>query len=131
MTPWVEFVVAALIVIGTVFALVGSIGLVKLPDVMTRLHSPTKATTLGVGALLVASIISFYHWKGKLAINELLITLFLFLTAPVAAQFLARAYLHLHCDSAGDLPATNRPCQWSTFQCACPPDAEDGSAAKP
>ena len=47
-----EVLVSILIVVGGFFALVGSIGLVKLPDLLTRLHGPTKATTLGVGGAL-------------------------------------------------------------------------------
>lgn len=116
MSPIADYTIAGFIFLGTAFAIVGSIGLVKLPDLMTRLHSPTKATTLGVGALLVASMIFFYMKNGKLAINELLITLFLFLTAPVAAHFIARAYMHLNCEAAEDLPRPSKDCEWSTYQ---------------
>ena len=51
-----ELLVAALIFIGGFFAFVGSYGLVKLPDTMSRLHTLTKTTTLGVGAILLASM---------------------------------------------------------------------------
>ena len=51
-----ELLVSALILIGTFFILVGSIGLAKLGDMMRRLHAPTKATTLGIGAMLIASM---------------------------------------------------------------------------
>lgn len=44
-----ELIIALLIVLGAIFAFVGSLGLLKLPDLMTRLHAPTKATTLGLG----------------------------------------------------------------------------------
>src|SRR5690606_4969609 len=75
-----EIAVSLLLIIGGVFVLVGSWGLAKLPSVMTRLHGPTKATTLGVGACLIASMIYFPVFGGAYSAHELLITLFLFLT---------------------------------------------------
>lgn len=87
-----ELVVAALIVISATFALIGSFGLVKLPDLMTRLHAPTKITTLGVGGALLASVIYFTFVVEEASVRELLIVLFLFLTAPISAHFLAKAY---------------------------------------
>ena len=89
-----ELLVSALIVVGGSFALIGSVGLVKLPDLLTRLHAPTKATTLGVGGALLASMLFFLCIEGTLSIHELLITLFLFITAPVSAHFIAKAHLH-------------------------------------
>src|SRR3546814_15646144 len=61
---------------------------------MTRLHGPTKATTLGVGSCLVASMIYFPSQGGTWSAHELLITLFLFITAPVSANMIAKAHLH-------------------------------------
>ncbi|MBB5747674.1 Na+/H+ antiporter subunit G [Brevundimonas variabilis] len=94
MTLFAEILVSALLVLGGVFVLVGSWGLAKLPSVMTRLHGPTKATTLGVGACLIASMIYFPFFSGTWSAHELLITLFLFLTAPVSANLIAKAHLH-------------------------------------
>ncbi len=88
-----EITIAAMLVIGGVFGLVGSIGLLKLPDQMTRLHAPTKATTLGVGGVLIGSMLYFLFFQGKLSFHELLITLFLFLAAPITAFFIARVHL--------------------------------------
>ncbi|MFO7704900.1 MAG: Na+/H+ antiporter subunit G [Halopseudomonas sp.] len=90
----VEWIVAALILVGSVFALIGSIGLWKLPDFFMRLHGPTKATTLGVGALVIGSLIYFSTQGEGLSMHELLITLFLFMTAPVSANMLAKAAMH-------------------------------------
>jgi multicomponent K+:H+ antiporter subunit G len=86
-----EFTISALILIGAAFALLGSVGLARLPDLFTRLHGPTKATTLGVGALLIASIIHFSSRGETLTMRELAITLFLFITAPVSAHMIAKA----------------------------------------
>jgi multicomponent K+:H+ antiporter subunit G len=89
---WLDVLLCALLVIGTFFALVGSWGLVKLSDFFKRLHGPTKATTLGVGSALIASAL-YFGWKGSWSEHELLITLFLFLTAPVSAHLLIQAVL--------------------------------------
>jgi multicomponent K+:H+ antiporter subunit G len=110
-----EFVIALHIVIGAVFVLVGSFGLIKLPDLMSRLHGPSKATTLGVGGCLVASIMYFSVIEGRLSVQEVMITFFLFLTAPVTANFIAKAYLHTHEHNSTTLPSPQGKQNWSTF----------------
>ena len=89
---WLDVLLCALLVVGAFFALVGSWGLVKLSDFFKRLHGPTKATTLGVGSALIASTL-YFGWQGTWSAHELLITLFLFLTAPVSAHLLIQAVL--------------------------------------
>ncbi len=90
-----EGLLAGLIILGALFVLLGSIGLARLPDFLTRLHGPTKATTLGVGALLLASAIFFSTRESTgISLHELAILLFLFITAPVTAHLLAKAALH-------------------------------------
>ena len=64
-----EAIVAVIILIGAFFLLVGSLALVKLPDLMRRLHGPTKATTLGIGAVLIASMIYFLAFEGDPSIH--------------------------------------------------------------
>jgi len=91
----IELLLSALILFGAALVLIGSIGLVKLPDFFTRLHAPTKATTLGMGSLLIASLIFTSYVTGDLHVQQLLITLFLFITAPIAAHMLAKTALHL------------------------------------
>jgi multicomponent K+:H+ antiporter subunit G len=91
----IDLLFVALLVTGAFFSLVGSIGLLRLSDFMRRLHGPTKATTLGVGGVLLASILH-HSWVGAgFSLRELLITLFLFLTAPVSAMLLAKAAMAL------------------------------------
>ncbi len=90
-----EWLVALLAVAGSLFVFMGSVALVKLPDFYTRLHGPTKATTLGLGALVLASIAYFNFVKGELSLQQLLIALFLFITAPITAHMLIKAALHL------------------------------------
>ncbi|MFP3873770.1 MAG: Na+/H+ antiporter subunit G [Thiohalophilus sp.] len=100
-----EYIISALILTGAVFTFIGSLGLVRLKDFYTRLHGPTKATTLGVGSLLFASSIYFSR-GGELSLHEVLVTLFLFITAPVSAHLLAKAALHLQLRSLAKPPAT-------------------------
>lgn len=84
---------ALLLVAGALFALVGSWGLVKLGTFLKRLHGPTKSTTLGVGCVLIASMVHF-ALRGTPSAHELLITLCLFLTAPVSAHLMVKMALH-------------------------------------
>jgi multicomponent K+:H+ antiporter subunit G len=103
----VELLIAVLLVIGAGFALVGSWGLAKLQDFFKRLHGPSKATTLGVGCVLLASML-WFGLMGKASGHELLITLFLFLTAPVSAHLLVKAAMKLWPRSAPPAPSSRR-----------------------
>jgi multicomponent K+:H+ antiporter subunit G len=86
-----DIALSLLVAAGAFFALVGSFGLVKLSDLVKRLHGPTKATTLGVGGVLIASALFFSWQDDSLSLHELLVALFLFLTAPVSAHLLVKA----------------------------------------
>jgi multicomponent K+:H+ antiporter subunit G len=108
---WLDVLLAALVVVGAGFALIGSFGLAKLSDFFKRAHGPTKASTLGVGCVLIAS--SAYFTAAGLAggegasLHELMITLFVFLTAPVSAHLLAKAALQLDPTSRPQAPITH------------------------
>jgi multicomponent K+:H+ antiporter subunit G len=104
MTIILDLLLSVLILIGAGFTLVGSLGLIRLGDFYSRLHGPTKATTLGVGSLLIASAIFFSHQDEGLSLHEILVTLFLFITAPVGAHLMAKAALHLRLKSIARLP---------------------------
>jgi multicomponent K+:H+ antiporter subunit G len=101
----IELVVSTFLIIGAGFAVVGSVGLARLPDFYTRLHGPTKATTLGVGGILIASSVFFSNRGDGLSLHEILITLFLFATAPVSAHLLTKAALHSRTRSISELRA--------------------------
>ncbi len=90
-----EYLVVFLLLVGGFFSLVGSYGLAKLSDFYKRLHGPTKATTLGVGGILLASMLMHLMRGEGTNLRELLITIFLFLTAPVSAHMMAKAALAL------------------------------------
>lgn len=111
-----ELVVVLLMLVGAGFVFVGSYGLAKLPDLMTRIHAPTKASTLGVGALLAASIAYFGLIEGSLTLHEVLISLFIFITAPVSALMLAKTHIfRLRGATEQPLPPTGRPVGWATL----------------
>jgi multicomponent K+:H+ antiporter subunit G len=91
----VEWMVSGAVLVGAFFVLVGSLGLVRFRDFFTRLHAPTKATTLGLGALLLASMVHFGFSTGHPSMHEFLIILFLFMSAPVSAHLMAKAAMHV------------------------------------
>ncbi len=114
MDQFFEILVSALLVIGGLFGFVGSYGLVKLPEPMTRLHAPTKSATLGVGGVLLASMIYFGWFGDAPSLHELLITLFIFLTAPVTGLMIAKANIHLQW-TKDELPPTGAGTNWATL----------------
>jgi multicomponent K+:H+ antiporter subunit G len=108
-----EILVSIFLLIGAFFTLVGGIGMVRLPDLFMRLHAPTKSSTLGLGSFLIAAII-FAAFNGRFGFAEILITLFAFITAPVSANLIAQAALHLRLRStSGEVPESlDRPLPW-------------------
>lgn len=100
---WVELLCAAMLVVGGVFTLVGAIGMLRFRDFYMRLHAPTKAATLGVGGVLVASIVAAWG-RDDFGLHEVLVTLFMAVTAPVSAALLAQAALHQRLPSEAALP---------------------------
>lgn len=100
----IDILLSILILTGAIFTFIGSLGLVRLRDFYTRLHGPTKATTLGVGCLLIASAVFFSMRNQGISLHEVLVTLFLFITAPVSAHLLGKAALHLKVTSLATTP---------------------------
>jgi len=112
---WVEigtYATGIFLLIGAFFALVGSFGLLKLNNAMARLHAPTKVGTMGIGALLLASM-TYSFVTGQGSFHELLIMAFLFVTAPISANFMSKVNIHRRtCDAPPDVPDAQ---QWSTL----------------
>lgn len=102
-----ELVISLFLVAGALFALIGSIGLARLRDFFMRLHGPTKASTLGLGCLLIGSLLFFSFQRGALSVHEAIVTVFLFVTAPVSAHMMAKAALFRSVDKGG--PSRNYP----------------------
>ncbi|WP_314372316.1 Na+/H+ antiporter subunit G [Sphingomonas paucimobilis] len=119
-----DIAIVVLLILGGGFALIGSWGLVRLPSTMERLHGPTKATTLGLGALLLASVVYFQTRLGVWTAHELLISLFLFITAPISANMIAKVHLHRarlgkareDDGIAGPPPRPGGDGDWATFE---------------
>lgn len=91
----VEIIVSICLLGGAIFALIGSLGLARLPDFYMRLHGPAKASTLGVGGMIIGSMIFFSTRGDGLSLHEILIVIFLFITAPISAHIVAKAALHI------------------------------------
>ena len=105
---WADLALCALLVTGAAFALIGSWGLAHLSDFFKRLHGPTKTVTLGVGCVLIASAL-WFALQGTASLHELLITLFLFMTAPVSAHLMVKAALALDPSARPPAPGKNGP----------------------
>jgi multicomponent K+:H+ antiporter subunit G len=89
----IDYFIASLLVLGGIFGLIGSIGMVKLRAPMQRLHAPTKVSTLGLGAVLLASALHSISATGTASWHEILILVFVFITAPLSALFMAKVHL--------------------------------------
>jgi multicomponent K+:H+ antiporter subunit G len=107
------YAVALFLLIGSGFVLVGVIGLLKFGDPMTRLHAPTKVGTVGIGMLLLASVVHSFV-LGEPSIHELLIMAFLFITAPISANFIAK--VNIHRGACETPPPPQRDDTWSTLK---------------
>ena len=84
-----DLVTAALVVAGGLFGLIAAIGMLRLPDMITRMHASTKAGTLGAGLIMAAVAIHFMEIG--ITLRAAAAILFLLLTAPVAAHVIGRA----------------------------------------
>ena len=88
---WIAIPAALLLVIAGILAFTGSLGLLRMDSFYRRIHAPTLGNTLGVGCVLIASIMVTSYLQSRWVVHELLITLLLFLTSPVTAMLLMRA----------------------------------------
>lgn len=122
------YAAALSLLIGAAFIMVGVIGLLKFNDPMTRLHAPTKVGTIGIGMLLLASMLNALA-LGDPSIHELLIMAFLFVTAPVSAHFIAKVSIHRRaCETP---PSPPRDDTWSTLNSPGEADAKTGDLSAP
>lgn len=99
-----ELALVALLLVGSFFILMGAFSLLKLSEFFKRLHGPTKASTLGVGCILAASVGYHLFVGSDPQPRELLITAFLFITAPISAHLMSKAALSLRMDERPQLP---------------------------
>jgi len=85
----IDFVAALCLLAGGLFALLGAVGVLRMPDLYCRMQSTTKATTLGVGLVMIANVLERGD-SGSVA-RGLEIIVFVYLTAPIGAHMLSRA----------------------------------------
>lgn len=91
-----EIVSGILLLMGAAFMLVASVGVIRLPDLLMRMHATTKAGTLGAGLILLA--VAFAFVDTAVSARVLTIIVFILLTAPVAAHIIGRAAYYLGLD---------------------------------
>jgi multicomponent K+:H+ antiporter subunit G len=91
---WAALPAALLLIAGGLFALIGSLGLLRLRDFYSRMHAPTMGTTLGTGCVLIASMLVSSALLDRPVLHEVLLTLFLVITTPITAILLTRAAIY-------------------------------------
>jgi multicomponent Na+:H+ antiporter subunit G len=87
--PLTELLGAVFVVVGSFFLLVGTVGLLRLPDIYNRMHATSKATTLGAASMFLAGYIRF--GPDDMGLPSLVGIVFLFLTAPTGAHMISRS----------------------------------------
>ncbi|WP_434084104.1 monovalent cation/H(+) antiporter subunit G [Haloglomus halophilum] len=94
-------VVVALVALGAFFLIVGTVGLVRLPDIYNRMHATSKATTIGAASILLANT-AYFGPRGA-GLVSLVGIVFLFVTAPTGSHMISRAAQRMGVDFAGDV----------------------------
>ncbi|RVH18234.1 monovalent cation/H(+) antiporter subunit G [Sinorhizobium meliloti] len=92
--PWAALLVCGLMLVGAATTLIGSLGLLRLPDFYARLHAPTIATSGGTILLCLASILCFAVLQSRWVFHEVLIIFFVTVTTPVTLMLLGQATLY-------------------------------------
>ena len=90
---WLEIIVAVLVLAGAALALLGSIGLLRLPTFFERVHAPSIIATLGCWLIMHGTVLYFSVADSSLALHALLIAVFVAITVPIMSIFLMRAAL--------------------------------------
>ncbi|HEY4370207.1 MAG TPA: monovalent cation/H(+) antiporter subunit G [Steroidobacteraceae bacterium] len=91
---WVTIPGTLLLVLGGLVSVVGSLGLLRLRDFLSRMHGTSMTNTIGVGAVIVTSMLTSSALAGHPSLHELLITLFVVISAPVTSIVLLQAALY-------------------------------------
>jgi multicomponent K+:H+ antiporter subunit G len=91
---WAALLTAALVLFGAGLTLIGTLGLLLFPSFYDRIHAPTLGTTLGIGSVLLASMLFFTVTQSRPVLHEVLVALFMVVTTPVTLMLLARAALY-------------------------------------
>lgn len=86
-----DTIVGILVLLGGAFAVIGALGLLRMPDVLIRMHASTKIGTLACGLIIGAAAVHF--WTAPVTFLVVAIILFLLLTAPIAAHMIGRSVI--------------------------------------
>lgn len=84
-----EITSSILIILGSVFILIAALGFLRFRDIYSRIHSITKASSFGILLLLIA--VSIYFYTTIVLIKAVLVTIFIFLTSPLAAHSIIKS----------------------------------------
>ncbi len=101
-----ELITSLFLITGLFFFVVGTIGLLRMPDLYTRLHATTKCDTLGAGLVLIGVIL--YHGASPLALKLLFIIFFIWMINPTSAHAIARASFNVHRFLRDEIPLLDR-----------------------
>lgn len=85
----IEWIVSILLLAGAAFMLLAAVGIVRLPDLPTRMHASTKAGAMG--AMFTMAGVAFYFWDSVVLTRAIAIIIFILITAPIAAHVIGRA----------------------------------------
>ena len=99
---WAAVTASLLLIVAGLLAAIGSFGLWRLPDFFMRMHPPAMGSTLSAGSVLIASMLVSSAISSRPVIHELLITVFIVMTAPITAMLLARAAMYRTGRRTGD-----------------------------
>ncbi len=91
---WISVPAAVLLVLGGLIALIGCLGLLRLPHFYQRIHGPAITITLATGCVLIASMVLFSAMETRLVVHELVITMFVLMSAPIVSMLIMRAAVH-------------------------------------
>lgn len=91
---WAALPVSLLLILGASIVLIGALGLLRLPSFYQRIHGPAITITLGAGCILLASMLYFTVDQARLVIHEVIISIFLLMTAPVVSMLIMRAAVY-------------------------------------
>ncbi|WP_052367336.1 monovalent cation/H(+) antiporter subunit G [Algiphilus aromaticivorans] len=88
----IEWLAATLLLIGAIWMLIAALGVLRMPDLLTRMHATTKSGVFGAGLMLLG--VAFFYMDASVTARVLAIVGFITLTSPVAAHAIGRAGYH-------------------------------------
>lgn len=106
---WAALLTALFVLVGAALAFTGSLGLLRFRTFYERVHAPTLGTTLGLGCVLIASMIAFSALRSRPVLHEVLIAICVTMTTPVTLMLLTRAALYRDRREGSDYVPTRPP----------------------